>query len=237
MNIYTTQAGTVPFTAIEQAISFSFLHDLPFVPYLARRGEHLLEQRCKEERAPWCLEAFIQEVNIRKPERISVHYLGPAAQVRLLRSSPEKAVGGCREFISCLQEKASGPEIYFFLDEPGLSDPSSLEVALVERTLQDLPVIGGVQVWGNANGKINWEKWLSLGAEILGVYNVYNDIREASSYSRRKRICWQLMRGRKVVDLRDDDLIASSGLGGVTMTYEDCLVRWQQLQEVKSCHR
>jgi hypothetical protein len=146
LDLQTTQIGSLPYDDVEDAISFSMEHDIPFLPELPALGDAMLSYAQHPGRLS-CLEAF-WEATTGAP-LVKVQSVGP---VTLIQSgyTEDDALGAVYAHLDrILSGMASRPIL--FLDEPGLGYVGIDYEPLWEALFGAFDTEPGVHVCGNAD--------------------------------------------------------------------------------------
>ena len=205
LDLQTTQIGSLPYDDVEDAISFSMEHDIPFLPELPALGDAMLSYAQHPGRLS-CLEAF-WEATTAAP-LVKVQSVGP---VTLIQSgyTEDDALGAVYAHLDrILSGMASRPIL--FLDEPGLGYVGIDYEPLWEALFGAFDAEPGIHVCGNAD----WDRLFDAPITYISHDAATHDITSWPRYRRDKRVAWGVTSPTQIHDPRPGDLItAPCGMG------------------------
>jgi hypothetical protein len=216
-----TGIGSLPFESVENAISYSWKHDIPFLPELTKRNETMFEY-IENPGSLLCLDYF----KGRKYESVKIQCVGPATLIE--RGYNESvAVKRAHEHLSKILDVLEADEKIVFLDEPVLGKTNLDYKALWEILFYDLDVVSGIHTCGEAN----WDELFDSNVDIISF--------DASKYNiagRRngKRIAWGVEKLEDVKDFQEGDLLTlPCGMSHFKYEIDDCEKNLEKLVGMK----
>lgn len=225
MRKITTQIGSLPFDDISEAVEYSLMHDIPFLPELPLLGETMLEYIKNPGRLK-AAEEFKKKVREKKIETVKMQCVGP---VTLIQAGYEEndAVARIFEHVSCIKDGLHAKNIILFLDEPALGYTGIDYERLWLPIFASFDVAAGVHVCGN----MNWD--LLLTSDLIDIISfdasryditIYPSYKDARSKKTKKGkiIAWGAERFEDIKDFKEGDMITlPCGIGSKKYTRED----------------
>ena len=168
----TTGIGTVPHSSIEAALTYSFEHDLPFLPQLP--GELMLGAPGAERAWP----AFLEAVATRRPPVAKVQIVGPVTMSKHASAAVDLIAKALR---SCEALARIGVQPMIFVDEPSLGDGPFDQLEAMLTTLKSAGAITGVHCCGTTS----WPRVLAIPALDVLSFDAALSLDEVMPHSAR----------------------------------------------------
>lgn len=223
-----TQIGSLPFTNVDAAVTYSLRHDIPFLPELTALGDGMLEY-VKDPGRLACLAAFKKQ----RFETVKVQCIGPATLIQS-KYDEDDAVMRVYQHVEAVLDGLQADEIILFLDEPALGYVGFDFVRLWEPIFDSFPVIRGVHTCGN----MQWDQLFAARIDIISFDASKYDISKYYADRNGKRIAWGITNVEQVTDYRPGDLITGPcGLPHLTHTEADAHERLALLQQAAEALR
>lgn len=200
-----TQIGSLPLRDPQEAVAYSLLHDIPFLPELPLLGDGMLSYI----KNPGTL-STLDEFKKNRFETVKIQAVGPATLV-LAGYDPDEALLRVYRHVEVILEGLHAEEIILFLDEPALGQAGFNYEELWRPIFQDFPVIPGVHVCGN----MQWD--VLFKSELIDIVSFDASRYDITKYypRREKRIAWGITSPEQVRDFQPGDLITPPcGLAG-----------------------
>ena len=205
VDLRTTQIGSLPYDNVNDAISFSMEHDIPFLPELPALGDAMLDYIQHPGRLS-CVEAFWEAT--RDTRCVKVQSVGPVTLIQngyteddalqLVYAHTERVLSGLTA------------RVILFLDEPGLGYTGIDYEPLWGALFSAFDVESGVHVCGNAD----WDRLFTASITYVSHDAATHDITIWPQYRREKRVAWGVTSRAQIRDARDGDLVtAPCGMG------------------------
>lgn len=219
-----TQIGSLPYKNVNQALKYSFKHDIPFLPELPKNGDAITDY-IKNPGTLSCLKEFKKE----KFDIVKVQCAGPAL-LMTLGYDEETAIKRIYEHIEVIITGLEANQIILFLDEPTLGQAGFDFEELWMPIFTSFNVIPGIHTCGT----MDWDKlFKSKLIEIISFDASQFDITNYSGYRSGKRIAWGIKSKDDVKDFQEGDLLTlPCGLGSGLYTTEDCQKEFRKLNQV-----
>ncbi len=147
----TTGIGSVPHASVDEALAYSFAHDIPFLPQMP--GELMVETAGAERAWP----PFLAALSERRPAIAKVQIVGPVTLSKHSSIEVDLTLRALR-YVDALIRLGVQPMI--FVDEPSLADGPFDALDTMLTTLKTAGAITGVHCCGTAK----WAEVLSLPA-------------------------------------------------------------------------
>lgn len=193
----TTQIGSLPFTDVDAAVSYSLQHDIPFLPELTALGDGMTEY-IKNPGKLSCLEAFKEHAF----KTVKVQCIGPATLIQS-KYDEDDAIMRVYAHVEALLDGLQAEEIILFLDEPSLGYVGFDFVRLWEPIFDSFPVTRGVHTCGN----MQWDQMFAAPIDIISFDASMFDIKKYYEDRQGKRIAWGITDVEQVTDYQPGDLI------------------------------
>lgn len=192
-----TQIGSLPLRDPKEAVAYSLLHDIPFLPELPHLGDGMLSY-IKE---PGKL-STLAEFKKHRFETVKVQVVGPATLI-LSGYEADEAVLRVYRHVELILTGLHAEEVILFLDEPALGQAGFDYEELWRPIFQDFPVIPGVHVCGN----MQWD--LLFRSDLLAIISFDASRYDITKYYPRlgKKIAWGITQPQQVKDFQGGDLI------------------------------
>lgn len=192
-----TQIGSLPLLNPKEAVAYSLLHDIPFLPELPHLGDRMLSY-IKE---PGRLSA-LKEFKKHRFSTVKIQAVGPATLV-LSGYDADEAVLRVYRHVEVIMDGLRAEEVILFLDEPALGQAGFDYEELWRPIFHDFPVIPGVHVCGN----MQWD--LLFRSELLAIISCDASRYDVTKYYPRfgKKIAWGVTSSQHVKDFQRGDLI------------------------------
>lgn len=167
-----TGIGSLPFTDIEQALEYSFQHDLPFLPQLPQLNEDemMVTQALDDSFDTYaCFEPFLYRAIDKKIKKVKLQLAGPitcsVVAEEPIDSIITQLLNKVDDMISPFLEQ--GIEVLFFIDEPMLfvNFESPLQIQLKNFFSQIKEK--GIQVGLHCCSNPDWDPIIDLGVDYL----------------------------------------------------------------------
>lgn len=200
-----TQIGSLPLRDPKEAVAYSLLHDIPFLPELPLLGDGMLHYIKEPGRL-----STLEEFKKHRFETVKVQAVGPATLI-LSGYEPDEALLRVYRHVEVILEGLRAAEIILFLDEPALGQAGFDYEELWRQIFRDFPVIPGVHVCGN----MQWDRLFQ--SELLAIVSFDASRYDITKYYPRqgKRIAWGITAPEQVRDFQPGDLITPPcGLAG-----------------------
>lgn len=200
-----TQIGSLPLRDPKEAVAYSLLHDIPFLPELPLLGDGMLSYIKKPGRL-----SALAEFKKHSFETVKVQAVGPATLI-LSGYEADEALLRVYRHVEVILEGLRAREIILFLDEPALGYVGFDYEELWRPILRDFPVIAGVHVCGN----MQWD--LLFRSELISIVSFDASRYDITKYYPRlgKRIAWGITAPEQIRDFQPGDLITPPcGLAG-----------------------
>ncbi|MBN2097199.1 MAG: hypothetical protein JW714_01840 [Candidatus Omnitrophica bacterium] len=219
-----TQIGSLPYTDVAEAVTYSLRHDIPFLPELPKLGDAMLEY-IKQPGRLSCLEEFKKQ----QFGTVKIQCVGPATL--LLSGYPkEQALQKACEHIQAIIEGLKAQEIILFLDEPALGQSGANYLELWQALFSSFDVISGVHTCGN----MDWDILFGSELKIISFDASKYDLTKYAKYRSGKRIAWGVEKIEDVKDFQEGDLLTlPCGMGTPLYKAEDCQPKLQNLIKIK----
>jgi hypothetical protein len=220
-----TQIGSLPFTDVERAVSYSLQHDIPFLPELTALGDAMLHY-IREPGSLSCLEAFKRHIF----DTVKVQCVGPATVIQN-GYQEDDAISRIYAHIEAILDGLTAEEILLFLDEPALGYVGFDYQRLWAPLFESFPVIRGVHVCGN----MQWDQLFDadIDMDIISFDASKYDITKYYESRNGKKIAWGIERLEDVTDYRAGDLITlPCGMPHRAYTEEQAEERFGVLRDV-----
>lgn len=196
-NLMITQIGSLPFTDVDAAVTYSLEHDIPFLPELTALGDGMLEY-VKNPGKLSCLTAFKKH----RFTTVKVQCIGPATLIQG-NYDEDDAVMRVYQHIEAILDGLQADEIILFLDEPALGYVGFDFVRLWEPIFDSFAVTRGVHTCGN----MQWDQMLAAPIDIISFDASMFDIKKYYADRNSKRIAWGITHVEQVTDYQPGDLI------------------------------
>lgn len=192
-----TQIGSLPLRDPKEAVAYSLLHDIPFLPELPVLGDAMLAYIKEPGRL-----STLEEFKKHRFETVKVQAVGPATLI-LSGYDADEALLRVYRHVEVILEGLRAEEIILFLDEPALGQAGFDYEELWRPVFRDFPVIPGVHVCGN----MQWD--ILFQSELLAIVSFDASRHDITKYypRRGKRIAWGITAPEQVQDLQRGDLL------------------------------
>jgi hypothetical protein len=218
-----TQVGSLPYTDVKEAVAYSLMHDIPFLPELPKKGDAMLEY-IKHPGKLSCLEEFKKH----KYEIAKIQCVGPATLL-LSGYREDEVIQKIYEHISAMMDGLRAKEVILFLDEPALGQSGVNYIELWKALFSSFKVIPGVHTCGN----MDWDKLFSSNLEIISFDATKYDLTKYAGYRSGKTIAWGVERAEDVKDFRNGDLLTlPCGMGTPVYRPADCPKNLEKLKKI-----
>jgi hypothetical protein len=223
-----TQIGSLPFTDVDRAISYSLDHDIPFLPELTALGDAMLHY-IQNPGALSCLEAFKRN----RFDVVKVQCVGPAT-LRQNGYEEDDAISRIYAHVEAILDGLTAEETILFLDEPALGYVGLDYRRLWAPLFESFPVVRGVHVCGN----MQWDQLFDAEIEIISFDASRYDITKYYGSRNGKRIAWGIDRTADVADFQPGDLITlPCGMPHRAYSEEQAIERFVVLQNTAESFR
>jgi hypothetical protein len=145
----TTGIGSLPFTSVDEALTFSLAHDLPFMPELPALDSSELLLGARADAA--VVSRFVQRVELGR--EVKVQLVGPTTL-----GSVEACVRRARAMLEVLDTRP----VLFTLDEPSLKTPTHEHSLLLDVLHQ-----AGARTALHCCGQADWSAVLRLPVDVV----------------------------------------------------------------------
>ncbi len=220
-----TQVGSLPYEDVNEAVSYSLKHDIPFLPELPLLGDSMLEY-IKNPGKLSCLPEFKKH----KFEVVKVQSIGPATLI-MSGYGENDAVQRVYEHIAAVMEGLDAEEIILFLDEPALGHCGFDYKKLWEPVFASFEAVPGVHTCGN----MDWDELFNSDVQIISFNAAEYDITGYLGYRSNKRIAWGVEKAGDAADFREGDILTlPCGMGTKLYKAEDCGPCLEKLIKISS---
>ena len=192
-----TQIGSLPFSDVDAAVSYSLQHDIPFLPELTALGDGMTDYIKKPGQLS-CLEAFKKH----QFKTVKVQCIGPATLIQG-KYREDDAVMRVYQHVEAVFDGLQADEIILFLDEPSLGYVGFDFVHLWEPIFSSFPVTRGVHTCGN----MQWDQLFDAPIDIISFDASMFDIKKYYTDRQGKRIAWGITNVSQVTDYQPGDLL------------------------------
>jgi len=236
-----TQIGSLPYEDVDEALDYSFRHDIPFLPELIKKGDSMLEY-IKHPGKLSCLEKFKSEVKRRKISEVKIQCVGPST---LIFSEYEKddAVNRIKNHVNSILEGLSAEKVILFFDEPLISLDKSLYEALeinegysqiLDEILNGIPK-RDLTIGMHTCNRADWNGLFGLSKIEIISFDASKFAREvfhSEKYRGNKRIAWGINRKEDAREFHEGDLLTlPCGMSPARYSIEDCEKNLAMLSE------
>lgn len=167
-----TGIGSLPFTEIEQALEYSFQHDLPFLPQLPQLNEDemMVTQSLDDSFETYaCYEPFLNHIIHRQIKKVKMQIAGPVT-CSVIAEEPIEIV--IPQLLAKIEDMVApfleqGIEVLFFIDEPMLfvNFEGPLQLQLKNFVMQ--MKAKGIQVGLHCCSNPEWGPILGMNLDYL----------------------------------------------------------------------
>src|SRR3990172_623022 len=221
-----TQIGSLPYEDIDEAVSYSLRHDIPFLPELPKLGDAMLDYIKTPGRLS-CLDAF--KHCVRHHEIVKIQSIGPATLI-LSGYAEDEAIARIYEHIAAILDGLNVNKVILFLDEPALGQAGFDYKRLWAALFGSFDVVSGAHVCGN----MNWDELFNSDLDIISFDASKYDITKYPGYRNGKRIAWGIKRKEDVKDFQENDLLTlTCGMGTKFYTTDDCESNLKNLVKIR----
>jgi len=189
-----TQIGSVPFGNVDEALAYSWKHEIPFLPELVLNGEGMFDY-IKNPGKLSCLDRF----KSRKYSIVKVQCVGPATLIAGVFDA-EDAVERIRKHVDMILDGLNASEVILFLDEPSLGKFKGDFGKLWKEVFDDRRVVRGVHCCGEGD----WKKLFDSDIDVVSFDSSRYDV---GKYRNGKRIAWGVSKFEDVKDFREGDFL------------------------------
>jgi hypothetical protein len=222
-----TQIGSLPYEDVSEALDYSLRHDIPFLPELTERREHMFEYILKptDPKRLSCLGDFKKAV--RGYEDVKIQSVGPATLILYGGYSPEDAVERISTHISNTMDGLDVGNVFLFLDEPAIGQFRSDFKFLWGQIFGKFGVTKGVHTCGDAN----WKEIFESDIDVVSFDSSRCDV--DIGHRNEKRIAWGIKNKGDVKDFREGDLLTlPCGMSSPEYSVADCEKNLEMLLRV-----
>ena len=223
-----TQIGSLPFSDVGRAITYSLEHEIPFLPELTARGDAMMNY-IKDPGHLSCLDAFKRH----RFDVVKVQCVGPAT---LLQNGYEEddAVSRVYLHIEAILDGLDAEETILFLDEPALGHVGFDYQRLWGPIFESFPVIRGVHLCCN----MQWDQLFEAEVDIISFDASSYDIRRYYDNRNGTSIGWGIERSEDITDFQPGDLITlPCGMPQGAYSEEQAIQRLEVLRKAANAVR
>lgn len=219
-----TQIGSLPYEDIGEAVKYSLLHDIPFLPELPKRGDAMMNY-IKDPGKMSCLTEFKKH----KFSTVKVQCIGPATLI-LAGYSEDDAVARVYAHITAMLDGLESEKTILFLDEPALGQAGFDYKKQWEAIFSSFNVVAGIHTCGN----MNWDDMFDSPIEIISFDASQFDLTKYPKYRSGKKIAWGVEKAEDIRDFQEGDLLTlPCGIGSSLYKTEDCDPKLRNLTNIK----
>ena len=227
--LITTGIGSLPFESASEAVAYSLLHDVPFLPEIPKDID--MFQLIEKGKAA-SLDIFKEKIKNLKVRTIKVQCTGPVSLMLYRGYKKEDAIKLVEDYLKNTLADLREFKKLIFLDEPGVAKYGPGAVAIWERIFKNFDAVRCVHDCGEGSLDFLLENDI---VEVISYDASKYDVTSSpqnNSYRNRKVIAWGIQKYCDIKDFIDGDLITSP-CGFMNFKLEDCYSFQSKISRIK----